>query len=508
VTTKSSEAYRSYLEGVELNDKFYSAEAMAAFKKAIELDSNFAMAYFGLANVNNFVGDNEEARRLLTKAWQLKDNVNERERLIIQSRYVAQIENNPQKAVEILETIIQKYPHQQGTYLALGFTYARLGQLDKSVHTYQRGLAVDSLDKNLWNVLAYGNIALNKKQDALDAINHYVHIAPAEPNPYDSKGDIYFGFGDLDSAEYWWRKALTFRSDFPSARKIGYLDLIHNKHDEGEKLFSQFASSQGELQEVVAKEYPLLVSSYKGQLNKTFKQLDELLPSLIQHKNYHFMSDVYSHQAMMYYEQGNYPAMLEVMKKRTTEIPHRVGQVYGRYTLALAYLKNGKKDMATQVIREIERDIPNPLPQEQAELDYYTALAAYEEGKYDEAVRQFKKALQFVYQVHAPQYFYAVSLLKSGHTAEAIDELQRATWWVSFDNDAFDLNFLPVSANYVPISTTKAHYWLGVAYEQQDDKDKAIKSYEKFLELWKDADFKSKELDNAKVRLSKLKGLG
>ena len=109
--------------------------------------------------------------------------------------------------------------------------------------------------------------------------------------------------------------------------------------------------------------------------------------------------------------------------------------------------------------------------------------------------------------INAPLYFYAISLLKSGHSAEAIAELQRAIWWVSLNNGTFDLDFLVASSNYIPISTAKAHYWLGVAYEGQGQKDQAIKEYEAFLELWKNADFDSKELKDAKTRLTKLKGV-
>ncbi|HEU4436393.1 MAG TPA: serine/threonine-protein kinase, partial [candidate division Zixibacteria bacterium] len=44
VTTHSPEAYRHYLEGVDYCDKLYFPEAEKSFKKALDLDSTFAMA--------------------------------------------------------------------------------------------------------------------------------------------------------------------------------------------------------------------------------------------------------------------------------------------------------------------------------------------------------------------------------------------------------------------------------------------------------------------------------
>jgi tetratricopeptide (TPR) repeat protein len=50
----------------------------------------------------------------------------------------------------------------------------------------------------------------------------------------------------------------------------------------------------------------------------------------------------------------------------------------------------------------------------------------------------------------------------------------------------------------------KSFYMLGKIYEEMGWKGKAIENYEKFLELWKDADPGLSEVDDAKSRLSSL----
>ncbi len=237
VTTKSPEAYRSYLEGVELNNRFYASEAEAAFRRAIELDSNFAIAYFMLTITNLGNLSNDEINYAMKKAYALRNNVTERERLAIESGYAATIEQNIPKAISYLENIIEKYPHEGGAYVILGFDYSQVGEFEKQIQTYRKGLQIDSLDKNLWNILAYGYAGLNRKEEALDAINRYLQLAPAEANPYDSKGDIYALFNDYDSAKVWWQKAISFRGDFPSVGKLARAALLRQDYETARKIF-------------------------------------------------------------------------------------------------------------------------------------------------------------------------------------------------------------------------------------------------------------------------------
>ncbi|MGH8004476.1 MAG: tetratricopeptide repeat protein [Limisphaerales bacterium] len=102
-----------------------------------------------------------------------------------------------------------------------------------------------------------------------------------------------------------------------------------------------------------------------------------------------------------------------------------------------------------------------------------------------------------------------MTLLKTVYISEATYELQRTEGWWLWNHIPFtaDFLFLPTT-RYWPIAAVKAHYWLGVAYEQTGEKEKAQKEYEKFLEIWKDADFNSPELADAKERLARLKKKG
>ncbi len=51
----------------------------------------------------------------------------------------------------------------------------------------------------------------------------------------------------------------------------------------------------------------------------------------------------------------------------------------------------------------------------------------------------------------------------------------------------------------------KSFYLLGKIYQKKDDTQLAIQNYEKFLDLWKDADKDLPDLIDAKKRLAKLK---
>lgn len=109
--------------------------------------------------------------------------------------------------------------------------------------------------------------------------------------------------------------------------------------------------------------------------------------------------------------------------------------------------------------------------------------------------------------VHAPQFLLRVALVESGSSVRVVEVLSRCTWYSQLRCSAYDLDRLPRTAEW-PLNVVRAYDWLGVAYEQLGKKDQALREYQKFLEIWKEADFSSKEIEDAKVRVAKLKGMG
>jgi len=76
-TASLPEAYRSFVEGVDLFLKFSWPEARGALRRAIELDGNFAMAYFVLAEIDPRIGENTGASTALQRADRLSPSVSE-----------------------------------------------------------------------------------------------------------------------------------------------------------------------------------------------------------------------------------------------------------------------------------------------------------------------------------------------------------------------------------------------------------------------------------------------
>jgi len=164
-TTPSLEALKAYSMGGRTARRMGDTEAIPFFKRAIELDPNFAQAYSSLGSSYFNLNQGDLAAENVTRAYELRDRVSERERYRIATAYYHTVTGELEKATEEYELWSKSYPQDDIPHLNLGVIYQQLGQYDKAVVETKESLRLTPRTTAYGN-LAFEYIALNRLNDA------------------------------------------------------------------------------------------------------------------------------------------------------------------------------------------------------------------------------------------------------------------------------------------------------------------------------------------------------
>ncbi len=165
-TTSSLEALKALNLGDAQRAKGAETESIPFFKRAIELDPNFALAYARLGTMYGNLGERELAAEYRTKAFELRERVSERERLYISAHYYTSVTGEIEKARETYQLWAQTYPRDTIPHNNLAVLYRSIGQYEKALAEAQEALRLDPK-----NPLHYWNVAA-----AYMGLNHFAEV--------------------------------------------------------------------------------------------------------------------------------------------------------------------------------------------------------------------------------------------------------------------------------------------------------------------------------------------
>jgi tetratricopeptide (TPR) repeat protein len=193
-------------------------------------------------------------------------------------------------------------------------------------------------------------------------------------------------------------------------------------------------------------------------------------------------------------------------------------KTFSDYILGWIDLKDGRIESAKTRLEVIKSNLPDILEQDLKEKMEYLfkimdgEVAILEGGdNLDSIVRNFEDYPPFLSHfvddlwtlpwvidyVHYPPPFVRDivprAYIQKGELDKAIAAYERL---ITFNPQGKDRRLIH------PLN----HYRLAKLYEQKSDKNKAVKQYRKFLNLWKDADPGIAEVEDARKRLAGLKG--
>jgi serine/threonine protein kinase/Flp pilus assembly protein TadD len=515
-TTNSMEAYNYFLKGREEFEKMYYLDAIKPLDQAIELDPEFALAYFYLAFTHLSLGDFQAANAAIEKAKALVHKVTERERLYIEAAYAFLVERNWEARYRFIQELIQKYPKEKLAHFWQGVFYRARDNPEMAIEEQNKVLELDPDYGGAHNELGYAYIALRNFNKSIEHLQKYAALNPKEANPLDSLAEAYFLMGNLDEAITKYKAALAVKPDFLTPNYcIGYIYALKENPAEalaGLETFISQAPNAGWKGGGMA--FKGLYQGWLGSLNKgldNLKKAQELLASVGDIEGEATIDWI---KAYFYLSQGQIDLARKSAKDwhdvSLKEHPEREAYYRSGYLGILGFveLNEGRIDSAKTRASEMMSLLPNVLSSSQREERTFLANLLQSEillaeGFPEKAVAVFEKTALPVpptmqemialvaYNVPFHKDVMPRAFLKKGDLDRAITEYEKL---VALD-PASRARFLvhPV-----------LHYRLAKLYEQKGLKDKAKAQYRRFLDLWKNADPGLPEVEDAKKRLAGL----
>jgi serine/threonine protein kinase/Flp pilus assembly protein TadD len=456
-TTPSLEALKAYSLGQKTRYAKGETAALPFYKRAVELDPNFAYAYRSLAVGYYNLNEPGQAAEYARKAYDLREKVSERERFSIEAFYYLSVTGQLEKAAQTYELWQQTYPRAYEPYDKVGEISVSLGNYEKNLEKSREALRLEPND-----VINYSNLGLAYEMlgrfDEAEAVYKQTDERKLE-DEYLLLNRYEFAFLKSDAAQM---------ERFASAAmgKPGLEDLL---------LYTQSDTQ-----------------SWYGKL-KNARELTRRAMDSAEHNDAKETAAGYqAESALREVEAGNKEQARTEANAALKLAPNRDVQAMA----ALALARAGDTAGAEKLAADLDKTFPLDTLVQRYWLPTIRAAVAMERKDPNQGVELLKE--MGAIELGQPNYLVAlVPVYVRGEAYLAVGDGNRAaTEFQKFNDHRGVLTNFPWGA--------LARLGLARAYALQGDTAKAKAAYQDFLTLWKDADPDIPILKEAKAEYANL----
>jgi eukaryotic-like serine/threonine-protein kinase len=459
-TTPSLEALKAFSSG---SRAISPPLAIAFYKRAVELDPNFAVAYAWLGIWHTSIGEPSIAAGYTQKAYELRGHASEPERYFVSAIYYKEVPGNLEKAEQTCKLWMQAYPRAEMPHIYLsGAIYPALGRYDEVV------------------------------SEAREAIR----LKPDYPVTYAMLMDGYIALNRFDEANSTYRQALKrklYHHYYPAF--IYRLAFLQN---DAAGMRQQVTRSAGQPEvEDTLLSYEAATAAYYGRL----REAEDLTRRAIESAERYDEKEVSAgFSATSGLREALFGNAGEARRLSSLAVARSSG-VDVQYASAMAMAYAGDAGRAQRLTEELNKRFPEATTVRLNYLPTVRAKLALNRGNPSEALEMLQAALPYELGEttfsgeHAWNGLYPVfvrgeAYLAARQSHEAVAEFQKI-----LDHRGIVCNS-PIGA--------LAHLQLGRAYAMAGDAVNARAAYNDFLTLWKDADLDVPILKQAKAEYASL----
>jgi eukaryotic-like serine/threonine-protein kinase len=460
-TTPSLEALKSYSLGLKAFTDKGDTAGIPFFKRAIDQDPNFALAYTALAVAYGNLRETDSAKENYQKAYDLRNRVSVREDYLISAFYYNDVTGEIEKANQTYELYSQAYPRLWTPHNNLGGNFAALGQWDKGL---SETLEANRLDPDIG--IPYGNLV-----------------------------EDYCRLNRFGEAKATYQRARAHNLDVPDLHIYRYgVAFLEGDAPEMQHQADWFAGKLG--LEDVSLSFQSDTEAFSGHLAKARELSQHAADSALRAEEKETAAKRQLNDALRQAEFGN----LAQARSQTSGALALSSARSVRILAALVLARTGDPDRAQKVADELQ--MQNPL---NTKINVYwepVIRAAIEISRKNprKAIEILQPTVPYELGVPGPLPGIGALLYPAYLRGQADLMLREGSAGAAEFQKFLDNRSMVINSPLGPL----ARLQLARAYAMQHDAGKARAAYQVFLTLWKDADPDIPVLKQAKVEYAKL----
>ena len=454
VTTSSLEALKASTLGNAEFEQGHQREALPFYRRAVELDPNFAMVYARMGVIYTTLGEFEEGKKQTRKAFELRDRVSEREKLYITHHYYETVTGELDKSIETLQLYASTYPRDGIPSNNLAVAYLSTGVYEKAAEEARKSLQIDpAAGVNSSINLAAAYFALNRFDEARQVVDQALEHFPKSSSLHFQLMVLALNAGKTAEAQH---------------------ELDWSKGTPSEYLFTGLQAR---------------AAAMEGKLRLS----QELIQRAVESENSQNLKEVAST------ELGG-QAVIEADLGACSEALSRAGSVVSgglaRVPMAqvgFVFATCGDARRADSLAGDLARQYPLETFAQKVDIPQVLARLELQRGNGAKVVEILRPTADYEFGFVSngiPAYLRGLAYLQTKRAKEAGAEFQKV----------IDHKGAVGIGPYIPL----AQLGLARAYALQGDAAKARTSYQDFLAVWKDADPDVPLLKQAKAEYAKL----
>ena len=464
-TTPSLEALKAYTTAMKADASAGETVSIPLFRRAVEIDPQFAMAYANLGLAYSGVGESVLSAESTTKAWRLRDRASDRERFFVDFTYYRQVTGNLEKAYQTLESWLRTYPRGEDPSaldLLAGLSTQGTGRFERAIQVAQEKLATDP-----GFVFAYGNLASSLFfLDRFAEVENTLRLASGRK---------------LEEPDF-----LAFRYN---------LAALKGDQEEMDRVMA-LAKGKRRSEHLLAHSEALALAR-SGHLQAAGQASRRAVDLALQEEEHEEAASYQAARAVWEAIYGNAPegkrnamAALELSKGRDVE-----------YAAALALGLSGEYSRSEALAGDLEKRFPEDTFVKFTYGPVLHALAALGRGKTANSLEQLQIARQYELAANGLNFRFYLGGLHSAYVRgkALMAERRYAEAEAEFQKILDHRGLVRLD----PIGVL-AHLQLGRVFALSGDKTKAKAAYDAFLALWKDADSRIPVLKQATAEFAAL----